>query len=100
MTPRSAIPARIAWAVDQPAVGESDRILEIGGGRGVAAALIRARLTRGSYLGIDRSETAVSASAVRTRAHVGVAQPIASSRPSKTSTRPGCPGSTRSSPST
>jgi protein-L-isoaspartate O-methyltransferase len=33
-------PARIAWAVDQLEVGEVDRILEIGGGRGVAAALI------------------------------------------------------------
>jgi protein-L-isoaspartate O-methyltransferase len=37
--------------MDQLAVGETGRILEIGGGRGVAAALICARLTRGSYLG-------------------------------------------------
>jgi cyclopropane fatty-acyl-phospholipid synthase-like methyltransferase len=56
--------------VDQLAVGETDRILEIGGGRGVAAAVICARLTRGSYLGIDRSETAVRASAVRNWEHV------------------------------
>jgi cyclopropane fatty-acyl-phospholipid synthase-like methyltransferase len=67
MRSTSAIPARIAWAVDQLAVGEADRILEIGGGRGVAAAVICARLTRGSYLGIDPSETAVRASAVRNR---------------------------------
>jgi cyclopropane fatty-acyl-phospholipid synthase-like methyltransferase len=70
MSPTSAIPARIAWAVDQLAVGEADRILEIGGGRGAAAALICARLSRGTYLGIDRSETAVSASAVRNREQV------------------------------
>jgi protein-L-isoaspartate O-methyltransferase len=63
MSPRTEAPARIAWAVDQLEVGEVDRILEIGGGRGVAAALICARLTRGSYLGITRSATAVSASA-------------------------------------
>jgi protein-L-isoaspartate O-methyltransferase len=48
MSPTSAVPARIAWAVDQLAVGEADRILEIGGGRGVAAALICAGLTQGS----------------------------------------------------
>ncbi len=70
MSPTSAIPPRIAWAVDQLAVGDADRILEIGGGRGVAAALICARLTRGSYLGIDRSATAVKASAVRNREHL------------------------------
>lgn len=70
MSPASAIPARIAWAVDQLAVGESDRILEIGGGRGVAAALICARLTRGSYLRIDRSATAVRASTVSNREYV------------------------------
>ena len=70
MSPTSAIPARIAWAVDQLAVGETDRILEIGGGRGVAAAVICARLARGSYLGIDRSETAVRASGVRNWEHV------------------------------
>jgi cyclopropane fatty-acyl-phospholipid synthase-like methyltransferase len=69
MSSTSAIPARIAWAVDQLAVGEADRIVEIGGGRGVAAALI-CRLTRGSYLGIDRSATAVRASAVRNREHI------------------------------
>jgi cyclopropane fatty-acyl-phospholipid synthase-like methyltransferase len=56
--------------VDQLAVGETDRILEIGGGRGVAAALICARLTRGRYHGIDRSATAVRASALRNREHV------------------------------
>ena len=70
MNARPSVPARIAWAVDQLAVGEADRILEIGGGRGVAAALICARLIRGSYLGIDRSATAVRASAVRNREHV------------------------------
>jgi SAM-dependent methyltransferase len=70
MSPRMEAPARIAWAVDQLEVGEVDRILEIGGGRGVAAALICARLIRGSYVGIDRSATAVSASAVRNREQV------------------------------
>src|SRR6478672_9732711 len=70
VSPGPAIPARIAWVVDQLAVGESDRILEIGGGRGVAAAMICARLTRGNYLGIDRSAAAVRASALRNREYV------------------------------
>lgn len=42
-----------------------DRILEIGCGRGVAAALICERLTTGTLVAIDRSEKAIAAAAER-----------------------------------
>ena len=70
MSAASAIPARIAWAVDELGVGEADRVLEIGCGRGVAADLVCARLASGTYLGIDRSATAIRASVVRNRERV------------------------------
>ena len=70
MTRTSLTPTRIVWAVNKLQINPDQRILEIGGGRGVAADLICARLTTGSYLGIDRSATAVSASSERNRRHV------------------------------
>ena len=42
-------------------VRPADRILEIGCGFGVAAALICEQLTNGSYLGIDRSPGSIEA---------------------------------------
>lgn len=70
------VPPRIAWAVDHLAVQKADRILEIGGGRGAAAALICPLLRGGCYVGIDRSATAVRASAERNQEYVarGVAK--------------------------
>ena len=56
------VPPRLAVAVEALDVRPGQRILEIGGGRGIAAWLVCARLGDGRLVGIDRSATAVSAS--------------------------------------
>ena len=61
------VPERLTWAVELMGVRPNQRIMEIGGGRGVAAALVCERLTRGSLLGLDRSAKAVAASIERNR---------------------------------
>lgn len=61
------MPERLRWAVELMGVRPHQRLLEIGGGRGVAAALVCERLTRGSLLGLDRSAKAVAASIERNR---------------------------------
>jgi SAM-dependent methyltransferase len=65
-----AIPARVRWAVDNLQIQPGDRILEIGGGRGVAAALICERLRGGEFVGLDRSAIAIGASRDLNGAHV------------------------------
>jgi protein-L-isoaspartate O-methyltransferase len=60
-----SVPPRVRRAVEVLAVRPAQAILEIGGGTGAAASLICAQLTTGRYLGIDRSEKAVSASRQR-----------------------------------
>ncbi len=64
------IPERIRWAVETLAVEPDDRLLEIGGGPGVAASLVCDRLDRGSLLLIDRSATAVARTRRRNSEHV------------------------------
>jgi hypothetical protein len=49
------VPERIRWAFETLAIEPDDRLLEIGGGPGVAASLVCERLDRGSLLLIDRS---------------------------------------------
>ena len=53
------IPDRIRWAVETLDVEPGDRVLEIGGGPGVAASLVCERLGGGNLLLIDRSATAI-----------------------------------------
>ncbi|GGL49001.1 class I SAM-dependent methyltransferase [Planomonospora parontospora] len=65
-----SIPERISWAVGTLDLTPSDRVLEIGCGRGLAAALVLDRLTEGSLTAIDRSDTAVAAAAQRNSGHV------------------------------
>jgi cyclopropane fatty-acyl-phospholipid synthase-like methyltransferase len=64
------IPDRIRWAIETLAVEPGDRLLEIGGGPGVAASLVCERLDRGSLLLIDRSATAIERTRRRNPEHV------------------------------
>jgi cyclopropane fatty-acyl-phospholipid synthase-like methyltransferase len=64
------IPDRIRWAVETLAITPGDRLLEIGGGPGVAASLVCERLDRGSLLLIDRSATAIERTRRRNPEHV------------------------------
>ena len=64
------IPDRIRWAVETLAVEPGDRLLEIGGGPGVAASLVCERLDGGSLLLIDRSATAIERTRRRNAEHV------------------------------
>ena len=64
------IPERIRWAVETLAVSEADRVLEIGGGPGLAASIICERLETGVMLLIDRSATAVERTRRRNAEHV------------------------------
>ena len=64
------IPERIRWAVETLAVEPDERLLEIGGGPGVAASLVCERLNGGSLLLIDRSATAIERTRRRNLEHV------------------------------
>ncbi len=63
-------PERIRWAVEMLGVEPGDRLLEIGGGPGVAASLVCERLDRGRLLLIDRSETAIERTRRRNPEHI------------------------------
>jgi cyclopropane fatty-acyl-phospholipid synthase-like methyltransferase len=63
-------PERIRWAVEMLAVEPGDRLLEIGGGPGVAASLVCAHLDRGRLLVVDRSATAIERIRRRNPEHV------------------------------
>lgn len=64
------VPDRVRWAVALLDPAPADRVLEIGCGPGVAAALVCERLTSGRLLAIDRSATATRRTADRNAAHV------------------------------
>ncbi len=68
MTDRIA--PRIRWAIETMDIQPGDRVLEIGGGHGVAATLVAERLTTGHFLGIDRSAKMTEAAHRRNRVHV------------------------------
>lgn len=61
---------RLAWTADVVAPSPSDRVLEVGCGHGVLAALLAARLTTGVVVGVDRSATMTAAATRRNRAAV------------------------------
>ena len=65
-----AVPERVRWAVETLDVQPGDRVLEIGCGPGVAAALICERLVDGEMLGIDRSPLQIERSQRRNEACV------------------------------
>jgi cyclopropane fatty-acyl-phospholipid synthase-like methyltransferase len=62
------IPERLSWAVEQLKIEGDERLLEIGGGRGVAVWLICPLLTCGTM--IDRSAIAIDAARNRNEAHL------------------------------
>jgi SAM-dependent methyltransferase len=59
------VPPRLVSAVALVDPAPDARVLEVGCGRGVAAALLLERLSAGHYTGIDRSATATAATAAR-----------------------------------
>ena len=70
----ASIPKRVRFAVDLLHVGSSDRLLEIGPGSGVAAALVGERLVDGRLVAIDRSGVAVRRTLARNRDLVAAAK--------------------------
>ncbi len=62
------VPERLRWAVQRLAPRPGDRVLEIGCGTGVAAALLCDRLAKGRLTAIDRSTTMVTTARRRNRA--------------------------------
>jgi SAM-dependent methyltransferase len=62
---------RLAWVVERVAPEATDDVLEIGCGHGIAAALVLARVTLGSYTGLDRSAAMIAAAEARTAGDVG-----------------------------
>ena len=70
------IPERLVWAVEMLEVNPADRILEIGCGHGVAAALIAERLADGQIIALDRSEKMITAASCRNAAHITAGKAI------------------------
>lgn len=70
------VPERLAWAVQLLELEPGSRVLEVGGGRGVAAALVCAQLVDGCYVGIDRSAPAVTAARDRNADHVAAGRAL------------------------
>ena len=64
------IPDRVRWAVDLLDAGPTESVLEVGGGPGVSAGLICARLTTGRLLAVDRSAVAVRRTVERGAEHL------------------------------
>jgi ubiquinone/menaquinone biosynthesis C-methylase UbiE len=64
------MPERAVWAVETMNVSPSDRLLEIGCGRGSAVSLICEKLTDGKIIAIDRSLAMVRLAEYRNAAHV------------------------------
>ncbi|RSM84887.1 class I SAM-dependent methyltransferase [Kibdelosporangium aridum] len=64
------VPDRVRWALSVVDPGPADRVLEVGCGPGVAAALVCERLETGHLLAIDRSPVAVRRTVERNSSHV------------------------------
>jgi SAM-dependent methyltransferase len=69
----TAASARLRWAVDTVDPRPEDRVLEVGCGHGVAAALVCERLDGGTITAIDRSQKMIDVARKRT---AGCAQKV------------------------
>ena len=65
MSAVARIPERLSWMSDLLDPQPADAVLELGCGNGTLAALLLPRLSRGHYLGIDRSSSAIAAAVWR-----------------------------------
>ncbi|MBA3290225.1 MAG: class I SAM-dependent methyltransferase [Actinobacteria bacterium] len=68
--PRLVVPERVRWAIEVLDPAGAEEILEVGGGPGVAAALVCERLTTGQLVAVDRSRIATERIAQRNTAHM------------------------------
>jgi predicted O-methyltransferase YrrM len=67
---------RLLLAVETLEVRSADRLLEVGGGHGVAVALVCARLTTGTITAIDRSPKMIEMATRRNREHVDAGRAV------------------------
>jgi len=65
-----SVPSRITWALSVVDPALDDRVVELGCGPGLAAALVCERLTTGHLVAVDRSATAVDRTTARNATHV------------------------------
>lgn len=66
----TATAGRHAWVVDRLRLDGSERVLEIGCGRGIAAGLVADRLPAGHLVACDRSPSMIAAARNRNRRHI------------------------------
>ncbi|MEH1129013.1 SAM-dependent methyltransferase [Micromonospora sp. CPCC 206061] len=74
--PVKVIPERVRWAVETMGIRPTDRILEIGCGRGSAVSLICERLDGGRVTAIDRSITMIKIAEERNEANVAAGKVV------------------------
>ena len=65
-----AVPGRLRWALEVLEPGADEQLMEVGGGPGVSAALICARLVGVRLLALDRSAAAARTTAERAAEHL------------------------------